>query len=73
MKQPLPPIYAVDCVADRWHTIARSERPHHRALERAELRAGIGPQAVPLRQRPSLPARPPALLVRMVEMVETTL
>jgi hypothetical protein len=34
--------------------------------ERAELRAGVGPQTVPLRRRLSLPAL-------LVEMVETTL
>ena len=39
MTKPLPPVFAVYGVEDRWFLIAPSRRPHDRTSDRRELRA----------------------------------
>ena len=40
MTKPLPPVFAVCGVGDRWFLRAPNQRPHDRTFDRRELRAG---------------------------------
>jgi hypothetical protein len=40
MMKPLPAVFAMCCVRDRWLAVSPSGRPHDRRFDRQELRAG---------------------------------